>query len=56
MIDMLFYQFRISEMEMNKAKNMVVHQKEIMSRPPKSWIKKEKGLFFQAGFCQDKLM
>ncbi len=32
----------MSEMEMNKAKNMVIHQDEIFSRPPKSWIKSEK--------------
>eukprot|EP00795_Rhopilema_esculentum_P001939 gene1939-16447_t len=33
-------ELRMSEMEANKAKNMIIHHEEIMSRPPKSWIKR----------------
>jgi len=34
-------QIRMSEMEMTKAKNILIHHDEIMSRPRKSWIQKE---------------
>ena len=38
--DYFLSQMRISEMEMTKARNMIIHHEEILSRPPKSWIKK----------------
>ena len=31
-------QLRLSEMEMNKARNLVEHEKEIFSRPARTWI------------------
>ena len=31
-------QLRVSEMEVNKARNMIEHEKEIFSRPAKTWI------------------
>lgn len=31
-------QIRVSEMEMNKARNMIEHEAEIFSRPAKTWI------------------
>ena len=30
---------RLSEMELNKARNLVEHREEIMSRPARTWIK-----------------
>lgn len=35
-------QIRITEMEVNKAKNMIEHQDEIYSRPPRVWFKEKK--------------
>lgn len=32
-------QLRLTEMEINKASNMIEHQDEIMSRPARTWIK-----------------
>ncbi len=32
-------EMRLSEMELSKAQNMVVHKEEIMSRPARTWIK-----------------
>ena len=34
-------QLRLSEMEMNKARNMLEHEKEIFSRPPRTWLSRE---------------
>ncbi len=31
-------QLRVSEMEVNKARNMIEHEQEIFSRPAKTWI------------------
>lgn len=31
-------ELRVSEMEMNKARNMLEHEREIYSRPPRTWI------------------
>jgi len=32
-------EMRLSEMELNKARNLVEHKEEIMSRPVRTWIK-----------------
>lgn len=34
-------EMRITEMEVNKAQNMIIHQKEIQSRPPRVWFQNE---------------
>ena len=39
---LFFWQLRIAEMEANKAKNLIEHRDEIMSRPPKTYIKPSK--------------
>lgn len=31
-------ELRVSEMEVNKARNMLEHEREIYSRPPRTWI------------------
>ena len=31
-------QLRISEMEVSKARNMIEHEREIFSRPARTWI------------------
>ena len=31
-------ELRLSEMEVNKARNMLEHEREIYSRPPRTWI------------------
>lgn len=33
-------QMRLSEMEVNKARNLVEHEAEILSRPARTWIAK----------------
>lgn len=33
-------QLRLTEMEINKASNLIEHRDEIMSRPARTWIKK----------------
>ena len=33
-------QLRLTEMEINKATNLIEHRDEIMSRPARTWIKK----------------
>ena len=42
-------QLRISEMEVNKACNMIEHQGEIFSRPPRTWIQRTAGTKRAAG-------
>ena len=34
-------QLRVSEMELNKAQNLIDHKQEIFSRPPRTWIAKQ---------------
>jgi ATP-dependent RNA helicase DDX27 len=34
-------ELRVTEMEMNKARNMLEHQAEIFSRPPRTWIQQQ---------------
>ncbi|XP_062500665.1 probable ATP-dependent RNA helicase DDX27 [Corticium candelabrum] len=36
-------QMRRAEMEMNKARNMIEHQREIFSRPARTWFETKKG-------------
>lgn len=36
-------QMRLSEMEVNKARNLVEHEAEIFSRPARTWIQKGPG-------------
>ena len=36
-------ELRITEMEANKARNMIIHRDEIQSRPPRVWFKTENG-------------
>ncbi len=36
-------QLRLSEMEVNKARNMVEHEAEILSRPARTWIQGKRG-------------
>ena len=37
------HQLRLSEMEVHKAQNMIEHQKEIFSRPARTWIQPTAG-------------
>lgn len=46
---------RISEMEMNKAKNLLDHEKEIYSRPARVWFQDKKDLK-RKGILQVKLL
>lgn len=46
---------RVTEMEANKARNMIIHQEEIQSRPPRVWFqsnseKKKSKLIFEKWF------
>lgn len=34
-------QLRVSEMELNKAQNLIEHKQEIFSRPARTWIAKQ---------------
>ncbi|CAB3991516.1 Hypothetical predicted protein, partial [Paramuricea clavata] len=36
-------ELRITEMEANKARNMIIHRDEIQSRPPRVWFQNETG-------------
>ncbi|XP_028391927.1 probable ATP-dependent RNA helicase DDX27 [Dendronephthya gigantea] len=38
-------ELRITEMEANKAKNMIIHRDEIQSRPPRVWFQAENGKY-----------
>ena len=35
-------QLRLTEMEVNKASNLLAHREEILSRPPCTWINKKR--------------
>ena len=35
-------QLRLTEMEINKASNLIEHKEEILSRPPRSWINRKR--------------
>lgn len=42
-------QLRISEMEMNKARNLIEHEEEIFSRPPRVWFQSKADLKRKSG-------
>lgn len=42
-------QLRISEMEMNKARNLIEHEEEIFSRPPRVWFQSKADLKRESG-------
>ena len=44
-------QLRVSEMELNKAQNMIEHQQEIFSRPARTWIAKQTLTTAASGAC-----
>lgn len=46
-------QLRLSDMEVNKARNLVEHQAEILSRPARTWIQEGGGTRGKRGVGQD---
>ena len=46
-------QLRLSDMEVNKARNLVEHQAEILSRPARTWIQERGGARGKRGAGED---
>ena len=45
----ILYQLRVSEMEMNKARNLLEHDEEIFSRPARTWFQNKADLKRKSG-------
>ena len=45
----ILYQLRVSEMEMNKARNLLEHEEKIFSRPARTWFQNKADLKRKSG-------